>query len=83
MVCTCTEQIFSLFLRILQGVNASGSFSNVVFRNCRWSPNGGAVAQTGGASSTYSGNFTVIDSCGATGLGGGIYASGGNVTLRE
>lgn len=66
-----------------QGPTALGSFSNVRFRDCRWSPNGGAVAQTGGASSIFSGVNTVVDACRATGLGGGVYATGGNVTIRK
>ena len=53
---------------IQQGPTALGSFTNVRFRDCRWSPNGGAVAQTGGASSIFSGINTVVDSCRATGL---------------
>lgn len=68
---------------LLQGPTAVGSFTNVLFRDCRWSPNGGAVSQTGGASSTLSGNLTVVDSCRATGLGGGIYADGGSVTIKK
>lgn len=70
-------------MQLPQGATAAGQFNNVVFDDCRWSPDGGAVAQSGGASSTFSGNNTVVRSCRATGLGGGVYASGGTVTVKE